>query len=83
MLSASVGSSWTILLRAPERDTRAGRTVAWISTGIPIAEPAPEGLARRVLGEYGYALLDESREVPMHRTGNSRYLGCARARATT
>ncbi|MGH3522552.1 MAG: hypothetical protein ACRDU4_06915 [Mycobacterium sp.] len=69
----SVGSTWALLLREHELPTRPGPTVLWISSGVPITEPAPESLARELLAEHGYRLFSDPDNRPrtrsVHRLG--------------
>jgi hypothetical protein len=68
----SVGSTWALLLHehgAPVRSSPSG----WISSGVPITEPAPDSLAHELLGQRGYRLLyDPDRS---QRTRSVRRLG--------
>ncbi|MDQ2884204.1 MAG: hypothetical protein M3Y48_24435 [Actinomycetota bacterium] len=69
----SVGSTWALLLREHDLTTRPGPTVMWISSGVPITEPAPESLARELLAEHGYRLFSDPDNPPrtrsVHRLG--------------
>jgi hypothetical protein len=54
----SVGSAWTLELRELDRDTPWGTIRDWISSGVPISQPAPpETLARTLLAEHGLSLV--------------------------
>lgn len=70
--SCSVGSTWTVVLHTSGLTTRPNPT-AWISSGVPITEPAPESLARTLLAEHGFQLFsdadDTQRTRSVHRFG--------------
>jgi hypothetical protein len=57
--SCSVGSTWTVVLRTPKLTIQPSPTM-WISSGVPITEPAPESLARRLLAEHGFLLFADA-----------------------
>ena len=42
----SVGTTWTLELHELDADTARGTVVAWISSGVPVTQPAPDALAR-------------------------------------
>ncbi len=52
----TVGTTWTLELREPDRGTLAGQPVDWICSGVPITLPAPDGLAEDLLVERGLLL---------------------------
>ncbi|MGH3825284.1 MAG: hypothetical protein ACRDRA_20960 [Pseudonocardiaceae bacterium] len=52
----SVGSTWVLMIHQPAGVARAGPTVRWIGSGVPITEPAPESLALELLAEHGFWL---------------------------
>ena len=56
----SVGTTWTLELRKPDRDTALGTIVDWISSGVPVSQPAPDALARELLAARGLRLISES-----------------------
>lgn len=65
----SVGSTWALLLR--EHDRR-GPSV-WISSGVPITEPAPDSLAHELLAQHDFRLFYDPDGSP--RTRSVRRLG--------
>ncbi|MGH3781586.1 MAG: hypothetical protein ACRDRO_13420 [Pseudonocardiaceae bacterium] len=76
----SVGSAWTLELRELDRDTPLGTTRDWISSGVPISQPAPpETLARALLAEHGLHLVHDPSTDP----GTHTRHGIGYVRATT
>ncbi|MGH3766562.1 MAG: hypothetical protein ACRDTX_15680 [Pseudonocardiaceae bacterium] len=69
----SVGSTWALMLHQPAAATRAGLTVRWIGSGVPITEPAPESLAPELLAERGFWLFPDA--GPTRRTRSVRRVG--------
>jgi hypothetical protein len=68
----SVGSTWALLLHEHDLAIRPRRS-GWISSGVPITEPAPDSLAAGLLAQRSYRLFydpDNSR-----RTRSVRRLG--------
>lgn len=59
MWCRSVGTTWTLELREPDRDTAFGTIVAWISSGVPVSQPVPDTLARELLAARGLRLISE------------------------
>lgn len=51
----SVGSTWALLLDEHDLSIRPGPKL-WISSGVPIAEPTPGSLGRKLLAQHGYRL---------------------------
>jgi hypothetical protein len=47
----SVGASWTVELHQLGRGAALGIVTDWISSGVPISQPEPEVLARKLLAE--------------------------------
>jgi hypothetical protein len=66
----SVGTTWTLELRELGRDGVLGTTIDWISSGVPIAHPAPEALVHELLAARGLRLSGDSPAGPPTR---SRY----------
>jgi len=69
----SVGASWTLEFHQLDGG-RAPRTIVdWISSGVPISQPVPDGLARELLAERGLQLFGGSSAGPgthsRHRIG--------------
>src|SRR5947199_435584 len=60
----SVGTSWTVEVHQLDGDTAPGTVVGWISSGVPISQPAPEALARGLLAERGLRLFPNSSVGP-------------------
>jgi hypothetical protein len=60
----SVGSTWALLLR---EDYRRGPSV-WISSGVPITEPAPDSLAHELLAQHGFRLFCDPDNSPRSRS---------------
>ncbi len=56
----SVGTSWTLELHELDEGTTPGKIIDWISSGVPIAQPEPEALANKLLGERGLQLFPDS-----------------------
>ncbi|MGH3693878.1 MAG: hypothetical protein ACRDRX_07800 [Pseudonocardiaceae bacterium] len=71
----SVGSTWALMLHQPAGATRAGPTVRWIGSGVPITEPVPEPLAHELLADHGFWLFPE--KDPTLRTRSVRRVGFA------
>jgi hypothetical protein len=69
----SVGSTWAIVLRKPGPTTEAGPVVTWLTSGVPITEPAPDLLAHRLLAERGFRLFLDAEDP--QRTHSVRRLG--------
>lgn len=44
----SVGTSWTLELHGLDGGTALGTILDWISSGVPIAQPEPDTLAREL-----------------------------------
>lgn len=69
----SVGTTWTLELHELDRDTTLGAIVDWISSGVPVSQPAPDELARELLAERGLRLIRDSSAGPRthsrHRIG--------------
>ncbi|MBV8995907.1 MAG: hypothetical protein JO287_19880 [Pseudonocardiales bacterium] len=65
----SVGSTWALLLREHHRR---GPSV-WISSGVPITEPAPDSLAPELLAQHDFRLFYDPDNSP--RTRSVRRLG--------
>jgi hypothetical protein len=61
-----------VVLRPPELTTQPSPTV-WMCSGVPITEPAPESLARRLLTEHGFWLFSDTDDP--ERTRSMRKLG--------
>jgi hypothetical protein len=51
----SVGSTWTLLLGEHDLPIRPGPKL-WLSSGVPITEPTPDSLGRKLLAQHGYQL---------------------------
>ncbi|MGH3984998.1 MAG: hypothetical protein ACRDST_20490 [Pseudonocardiaceae bacterium] len=60
----SVGTTWTLELHKPDGDTTPGKIMDWISSGVPIAQPEPEALAKELLAERGLQLFPDSSAGP-------------------
>ncbi|MGH3669271.1 MAG: hypothetical protein ACRDSH_01355 [Pseudonocardiaceae bacterium] len=74
----SVGTCWTLELRELDSDTRLGTIKDWISSGVPISQPAPpESLARELLAEQGLRLVRDPSAGPGTHTRHG--IGYARA----
>ncbi len=56
----SVGTSWTLELYEPDGAMAPGIIKDWITSGVPISQPAPEALARELLAERGLELFPDS-----------------------
>ncbi|HET9118178.1 MAG TPA: hypothetical protein VFN75_08930 [Pseudonocardiaceae bacterium] len=57
----SVGSTWTLELHELHQNTTLGTIRDWISSGVPILQPAPSTtLARALLAEHGLELIRDS-----------------------
>ena len=54
----SVGSTWALLLCEHDFPLRAAPN-EWISSGVPITEPAPDSLADELLAQHGYRLFND------------------------
>jgi hypothetical protein len=76
----SVGTSWTLELHQLRRGTQHLTLTDWISSGVPISQPAPpEELARKLLAERGLHLFGDTFAGPA--TGTRRGVGYAAADA--
>jgi hypothetical protein len=64
MWCRSVGSSWTLELRELDGGTALGTILDWISSGVPIAQPEPDTLARELVAERGLQLFRNSSAGP-------------------
>jgi len=74
MWCRSVGTSWTLELRALGRGTVLGTIMDWITSAVPISQPEPpEALARELLAERGLHLFSDSSAGPC--THNRRGIG--------
>jgi hypothetical protein len=71
----SVGSSWTLELHELDGGRSLGRITEWINSGVPIWQPAPHGLAAKLLAERGLRLVLDPCVRP--RTRNRRGIGYA------
>lgn len=60
----SVGTTWTLELHELDADTARGTVVAWISSGVPVTQPAPDALARDLLAARGLRLLRDPSAGP-------------------
>lgn len=72
----SVGASWTLEFHQLDGGRAPGTIVDWISSGVPISQPVPDGLARELLAERGLRLFGDSSAGPgthsRHRIGYVR-----------
>jgi anti-sigma B factor antagonist len=59
MWCCSVGTTWTLELRALDRDTKLGEIVDWISSGVPVTQPKPDALACELLTTRGLRLFHD------------------------
>lgn len=76
----SVGTSWTLELHQLCRGTPHTTLTDWISSGVPISQPAPpEALARKLLAQRGLHLFSDTFAGPS--TGTRRGVGYAAADA--
>ncbi|MGH3927997.1 MAG: hypothetical protein ACRDTT_34895 [Pseudonocardiaceae bacterium] len=64
----SVGTSWTLELHELGRGMAPGKTVGWISSGVPISHPEPEALVRDLLAERGLQLFRDPSAGPDSRS---------------
>ncbi|MCA1835222.1 MAG: STAS domain-containing protein, partial [Actinobacteria bacterium] len=55
-----MGSTWTLELRELDDHTWLGKITDWVSSGVPISQPAPQVLARDLLAARGLRLIRES-----------------------
>jgi hypothetical protein len=69
---SSVGSFWTLELRELDGNTRLGRVVEWISSGVPVCQPLPNAHAREMLAARRFQLYGEAVGPE---TRNPRWLG--------
>ncbi|MGH3991724.1 MAG: hypothetical protein ACRDSN_04575, partial [Pseudonocardiaceae bacterium] len=77
----AVGSAWALELRELDGDSALGTIRDWISSGVPISQPAPpETLARALLAERGLQLVRDPSASPGTRTRHG--IGYARAVTT-
>lgn len=53
----SVGTTWTLEVRQLDRDSALGTIVDWISSGVPVCQPAPDALAHALLAARGLRLI--------------------------
>jgi hypothetical protein len=60
----SVGTSWTLELHELGDGTALGTILDWISSGVPIAQPEPDTLARELLADRGLRLFRNSSAGP-------------------
>jgi hypothetical protein len=66
----SVGATWTLELRELDHGRPFGAIVDWISSGVPVSQPAPEALAHELLAARGLRLFSDS---PADPSISSRY----------
>ncbi|MGH3887724.1 MAG: hypothetical protein ACRDSZ_14350 [Pseudonocardiaceae bacterium] len=64
----SVGTSWTLELHELGLGMAPGKTIGWISSGVPISCPEPETLARELLAEHGLQLFRDPSAGPNSRS---------------
>jgi hypothetical protein len=64
----SVGTTWTLELRELDSDTALGKIVDWISSGVPVSQPAPDALAHELLAARGLRLVRDSSVAPCPRS---------------
>lgn len=69
----SVGTSWTLELHELGPGMAPRKIMRWISSGVPISQPEPEALARKLLTERGLQLFRDSSAGP--RTRSRRGIG--------
>lgn len=70
----AVGSTWTLELHQPTRDTTLGPLVDWISSDVPTSHPEPdEAAARALLAQHGLHLYSHTDAGP--RTHTRRSIG--------
>jgi anti-sigma B factor antagonist len=60
----SVGATWTLELRRFNCDTGLGTLMGWISSGVPVTQPAPDALAPQLLGARGLWLFRDGLPEP-------------------
>jgi hypothetical protein len=60
----SVGVCWTLELYEPDGGMAPGIITDWITSGVPISQPAPETLARELLADRDLWLLPDSSVGP-------------------
>ena len=63
----SVGATWTLELRELDHGRPFGAIVDWISSGVPVSQPAPEALAHELLAARGLRLVSDSPADPSTR----------------
>ncbi|MGH3696979.1 MAG: hypothetical protein ACRDRX_23875 [Pseudonocardiaceae bacterium] len=63
----SVGMSWTLELHELDGDMAPGIIKDWITSGVPISQPAPDALACELLAERGLELFRDSSAGPCTR----------------
>jgi hypothetical protein len=63
----SVGMSWTLELHQLDADMAPGIIEDWITSGVPISQPAPDALARELLADRGLRLFLDSSVGPCTR----------------
>jgi hypothetical protein len=73
----SVGSTWTLELRKLDRDSALGTVTGWISSGVPVSQPAPDALARELLAAHGLRLFRDSSAGPGTRSRHPIGYVCA------
>ena len=67
----SVGATWTLELRELDHGRPFGAIVDWISSGVPVSQPAPEALAHELLAARGLRLFSDSPANPPPATGTA------------
>jgi hypothetical protein len=60
----SVGTSWTLELHQLGQGTALGTVTEWISSGVPISQPEPAVLVRKLLAERGLHLFRDPSAGP-------------------
>lgn len=70
--SSSVGSTWTLVLRELDGDSRHGPVRDWISSGEPVSHPQPTALVHELLAARGLRLYCEATGRGTH---SRRWLG--------
>lgn len=63
----SVGTTWTLEVRQLHRDSALGTIMDWISSGVPVSQPAPDALAHTLLAARGLRLIRVSCAGPRTR----------------
>lgn len=76
----SVGTTWTLEVRELDRDATLGVIVDWISSGVPVSQPAPDELARELLAERGLRLIRDTSAALGTRSRHRIGYVCADAR---